>query len=380
MATSVYRGVTTGLNNAFVIDSHVKQRLIEQDPGSALLIKPYVRGEDLHPWYQDDPQLFLIFTRRGTDLAQYPAIAEYLELYRERLEPKPNDWDNSQPWLGRKAGQYKWFEIQDSVDYYPVFEAPRIHSTKVSFQPSFSLRQDTLYASNTSYVIPVADVAKGRFVVALLNSRLAYYYCRKVFAPKANGYYEVQPERLAAFPIPVNWESVQLSDDSGLYVETFEACTEMPVNSKHVCVALDHLATRRLDFVQMRQSLTADFWIDLEGVTAPAAFRKLRDKGKQEAGLAADPALAAYVRADSHSTRALDESLAWDEAAFKAFVRALAGPVDGLSGLVKVYGRYAPRYRELVERIAHTDRLIDQIVYKLYGLTDEEIAIVEGRA
>jgi len=32
------------------------------------------------------------------------------------------------------------------------------------------------------------------------------------------------------------------------------------------------------------------------------------------------------------------------------------------------------------EQLAHTDRLIDLIVYKLYGLTDDEIAIVEGRA
>jgi hypothetical protein len=31
-----------------------------------------------------------------------------------------------------------------------------------------------------------------------------------------------------------------------------------------------------------------------------------------------------------------------------------------------------------VERITCTDRLIDPIVYKLYGLSDEEIAIVEG--
>lgn len=30
--------------------------------------------------------------------------------------------------------------------------------------------------------------------------------------------------------------------------------------------------------------------------------------------------------------------------------------------------------------LGRTDRLIDQIVYKLYGLTEEEIAIVEGRA
>ncbi|MFQ5677190.1 MAG: Eco57I restriction-modification methylase domain-containing protein, partial [bacterium] len=31
------------------------------------------------------------------------------------------------------------------------------------------------------------------------------------------------------------------------------------------------------------------------------------------------------------------------------------------------------------EKLARTDRLIDQIVYKLYGLTEEEIAIVEGK-
>jgi len=32
----------------------------------------------------------------------------------------------------------------------------------------------------------------------------------------------------------------------------------------------------------------------------------------------------------------------------------------------------------LKARIAATDRLIDRIVYRLYGLTEEEIALVEG--
>ena len=33
----------------------------------------------------------------------------------------------------------------------------------------------------------------------------------------------------------------------------------------------------------------------------------------------------------------------------------------------------------LLERIEKTDRLIDAVVYRLYGLTEEEIGIVEGR-
>ena len=35
------------------------------------------------------------------------------------------------------------------------------------------------------------------------------------------------------------------------------------------------------------------------------------------------------------------------------------------------------KLQPLMERIAATDRLIDRIVYKLYGLTEEEIGIVE---
>ena len=31
------------------------------------------------------------------------------------------------------------------------------------------------------------------------------------------------------------------------------------------------------------------------------------------------------------------------------------------------------------DRLAKTDALIDRVVYQLYGLTDEEIAVVEGR-
>ena len=49
-----------------------------------------------------------------------------------------------------------------------------------------------------------------------------------------------------------------------------------------------------------------------------------------------------------------------------------------MSDLLDVYRDYHAEYRALTEKIARTDALIDQIVYKLYGLTDEEIAIVEA--
>ena len=144
---------------------------------------------------------------------------------------------------------------------------------------------------------------------------------------------------------------------------------------------LAHLAERMIEMHKQKQARVEDFWLDLEGVTDGDAFEILRHKGKQECTLwRKSGACRPFVGEESHSTRRLDESLAWNEGAFKAFVKALAGKVHALSGLVNVYRAHNPAYRELVARIAASDWLIDHIVYELYGLTEEEIAIVEGRS
>ncbi len=46
--------------------------------------------------------------------------------------------------------------------------------------------------------------------------------------------------------------------------------------------------------------------------------------------------------------------------------------------IASIYRKRPPAYRQLVQRIESTDWLIDQIMYRLYGLTEEEIGIVEG--
>jgi len=71
----------------------------------------------------------------------------------------------------------------------------------------------------------------------------------------------------------------------------------------------------------------------------------------------------------------------WQESmteSFTGFVRELAGSVRGLSKLVDVYQDHAGEYGRLAHQITTTDHLIDQIVFRLYGLTPEEIDIVLG--
>jgi hypothetical protein len=68
--------------------------------------------------------------------------------------------------------------------------------------PTFSFSDEVNYALNTSYVLPIEDTNLGNYLLGVLNSRVCEFYCRKVFAPKANGYFEIQPGELARLPIP----------------------------------------------------------------------------------------------------------------------------------------------------------------------------------
>ena len=151
----VYRGVTTGYNDAFVIDGATKDRLISEHASSARIIKPFLRGTDVKRWRTEPKDLWLIFTRRGTNIEDYPAIKRHLSAFSAKLKPKPVDWDENRGgrWAGRKAGGYEWFEIQDNVAYWKEFEVPKLLSTKVSFRPSFCLDASNYYPANTAYCI-----------------------------------------------------------------------------------------------------------------------------------------------------------------------------------------------------------------------------------
>jgi hypothetical protein len=121
----IYRGVLTGLNEAFVIDAKTKARLIAEDARSAEIIKPFLAGRDIKRYEQPKANKYLIFTRRGIDIEKYPAALNYLLQFKEQLMPKPKDYTGKE-WKGRKKGSYEWYEIQDTVAYYEEFEKPKI--------------------------------------------------------------------------------------------------------------------------------------------------------------------------------------------------------------------------------------------------------------
>jgi adenine-specific DNA-methyltransferase len=193
-----YRGVLTGLNEAFVVDQATRDRLLQEDPNSADLLKPYLRGRDVKKWTAQSADLWLIFTRRGVDIDAYPAIKRHLEQFREQLEPKPKDW-SGKTWPGRKAGNYEWFHIQDQIAYWEEFEKPKIIIPAITSRPELAPDFSGFYCNNKA---SIAITDEPHFICAVCNSKIGLWFAKKVFATKQNDSNDYEPRYSSQFPIP----------------------------------------------------------------------------------------------------------------------------------------------------------------------------------
>lgn len=204
---SPYRGVLTGFNDAFVIDKTTHDHIIANDPRSSEILKPFLEGKDLKKWHSEPRELWLIFTRRGIDIEQYPAVLDYLAQFKQRLTPKPKGWDDKQKalpkneqqkWSGRKSGPYQWYEIQDTVAYYDKFEQPKINYGHFSPNQLFGFDTKGYFSNDKSYILPNAD----NFLLGILNSSVSWLLITSMCPFVRGGYYEVRTYFMETLPIP----------------------------------------------------------------------------------------------------------------------------------------------------------------------------------
>lgn len=192
----IYRGVLTGLNEAFVIDAATRERLIAEDPKSAEVIKPFLAGRDIKRYQAPKSDKYLIFTRRGIQIEEYPAILNYLTAFKERLTPKPKDWKGD--WAGRKEGTYKWYEIQDSVDYWREFEKPKIQFAEIAINCQFNIDTFDQFCDTTAYILG----SDSYFLLGILNSKLTLFFFENISSAIRGGYLRWKKQYVEQIPIP----------------------------------------------------------------------------------------------------------------------------------------------------------------------------------
>ncbi len=165
------RGVTTGFNEAFLVDSPTRDALVKDDLKCAEIIFPYVRGQDITRWSLEWTGLWMIFARRGIKIDQYPSVKRHLAKFQAQLEPKPRDW-SGKAWAGRKPGLYQWYEIQDSTEYWQEFKLPKLIYPEITWRAQWAFDPNGTFASNTVYFVATSD----HWILAVANAPVTWWY------------------------------------------------------------------------------------------------------------------------------------------------------------------------------------------------------------
>lgn len=164
---NIYRGILTGYNEAFIIDKKKKDELIAEDPKSAEIIRPILRGRDIKRYAYEATDLWLINTHNGIkekgvkaiDINDYPIVKKHLDFYYPQLAKRADKGDT--PYNLRNCAYMEDFSIQKIM--YP-------NMTK--FLP-FYLDDKGFMQNDKSFMITGKHLS---YLTAFLNSSL-FKYC-----------------------------------------------------------------------------------------------------------------------------------------------------------------------------------------------------------
>lgn len=323
-------GVKTGLNEAFIdgIDSSMRDRLIAEDPRSAEVIQPLVVGDDVRRYHIDRRDAWLLYLPHDVDIARYPAVERYLAPFRNALE--------------KRATRQAWYELQQpQAAYREFFEGPKILYPEMAMDPRFAFDAGPLYPNNKCFLIP----GENWFLLGLLNSRLAFFYlsqiCSVLGDAAQGGRLELRAQYMQRLPIPHASHA-----DTAELADLARRMTELEA------------ATRR----ERGEFLT---WLEEEiGSPVDALANQTRVRGYDRHD--ADALLAVLERNHPRRVRI-------DVAAPRAYGARNAARERIADAHATSTGRLAPLAAEFADLDARADRL----VYRLYGLSADEVATVD---
>ena len=186
-------GIKTGYNDAFIISTEKRNEILanckdaDERKRTEELIRPILRGRDIKRYGYEWANLYLIatFPSRHYDIEEYPAVKQYLLSFgKERLEQTGKTYTiNGEKVKARKKTNNKWFETQDSINYWEDFSKPKIIYPNMTKYMPF-VYDDNAYCTNQKcFIITGQTIA---YLTAFFNSSL-FKFCFRESFPELQG-------------------------------------------------------------------------------------------------------------------------------------------------------------------------------------------------
>ena len=204
----IYRGVLTGYNDAFIINSEKRNEILEncadddERERTAAIIRPILRGRDIKRYSYEfaDQYIIATFPSKQYNIDDYQALKSYLLGFGiERLEQTGKEYIiGGEKVKARKKTNNKWFETQDSISYWDEFSKPKIVWGNLNTSGSYALAPENMFINAPSCMI----VPGNKYLLAALNSKVADYYIRTLGVVRNGGFFEYKPMFVEKIPIP----------------------------------------------------------------------------------------------------------------------------------------------------------------------------------
>ena len=197
---TMYRGVTTGLNDAFIIDDHTRTALIAADPKSAEIFKPVLRGRDIKRYQVDWKGLWLITTlpALGIKIDDYPAVKKYLFSFSQaRLEQSGKKLPDGKK--SRKKTNNAWHELQDACAYYEEFDKEKLFWMDMSNTGRFAYSEMEIYCNDKGFIM-IGESLK--YLCAILNSTIIKWLMENTALTTGLGLIQWKKFAVERLPIP----------------------------------------------------------------------------------------------------------------------------------------------------------------------------------
>ena len=232
-----------------------------------------------------------------------------------------------QPLLESRATKQAWFELQQAqAAYIPCFESCKAYFPEFALTAQFSLESEAFYCSNKCYFVAGASHAD----VALFNSKCLWFFFLGLSTAIRNGWREQRGEYVERLPIPIISEHCR--DE---LCALGERCRVAAETRRDLMKLVSHEILRDLAPGGLTSKLPGVLqdWPSLDFAAFRAAVKK-------------------HFKQDVPQAERND----WE-------AKLIAG---------------AKRVVELTAEIKAAEHEIDQIVYRLFDLTPDEVALIEA--
>ena len=187
---TVNRGITTGLNDAFLIDENDLNSFVKNDTNSFKIIKPILQGRNVRKWKFKKSTEYILQTGFDTNIDnEYPFIYKHLEQFADELKSRSDQGKN-------------WWNLR-ACKYYSDFELPeKIIWGLTADKWAFAYDSEKHYLPSNGYIL-TSKIIPIKYMLALLNSSLMKYYFGFIGIMTAGGAYTLKHSTILQLPIKI---------------------------------------------------------------------------------------------------------------------------------------------------------------------------------